>query len=174
MMTLVAYLAHLMHNHTVLKTKSTGFSSPEDSRRMNRRQLAVFFRPHVIAPMGGSGGGTLGCAGFLERRSANPAICRPPRLAAGSGLTVLGGHDMAALPIPARSAHTFPQTEKAARRAVRRWFAGTPYLSLAEWRDQARLVHCARLPADPAREAAFDRAFAQELASIISGGVSHA
>ena len=81
---------------------------------------------------------------------------------------------MAALPIPARSAHTFPQTEKAARRAVRTWFSGAPYLTLGEWRDQARLVHCACLPANPAREAAFDQAFAQELASIISGGVCHA
>jgi len=150
----------------------TRFSSPEDSRRMNRRQLAVFFRPHVIAPMGGGGRGTYGCAGFLERRSANPATCRPPRLAAGSGVTVLGGHDMAALPIPARSAH-FPQAEKAARRAVRTWFSGAPYLTLGEWRDQARLVHCACLPANPAREAAFDQAFAQELASIISGGAGH-
>lgn len=69
------------------------------------------------------------------------------------------------------SAH-YPQTERAARRAVRRWFAGTPYLSLAEWRDQARLVHCARLPADSAREAAFDAAFAGELAAII-GGARH-
>jgi len=79
---------------------------------------------------------------------------------------------MAALPIPARSAHTFPQTEKAARRAVRTWFSGAPYLTLGEWRDQARLVHCARLPADPAREAAFDQAFAQELAAVI-GGADH-
>lgn len=80
---------------------------------------------------------------------------------------------MAAIPAHARSAHTFPQTEKAARRAVRTWFAGAPYLSLGEWRDQSRLVHCARLPADSAREAAFDQAFAQELASIIAGGISH-
>ena len=79
---------------------------------------------------------------------------------------------MAALPSPARSAHSYPQTERAARRAVRRWFAGTPYLSLGEWRDQARLMHCARLPADSAREAAFDAAFAGELAAII-GGARH-
>ena len=76
---------------------------------------------------------------------------------------------MAALPIPAHSAHTFPLTEKAARRAARLWFTGAPMVSLAQWRDDRCMTHCAGLPADNARTAAFHAAFAGELANIIAG-----
>lgn len=77
---------------------------------------------------------------------------------------------MAALPLPARSAHTFPLTEKAARRAARQWFSGATRLTLACWRDDRRVAHCAGLPDDPHRFAAFNEAFALELATIIAGG----
>ncbi|MBV2181609.1 MAG: hypothetical protein KUL86_10305 [Castellaniella sp.] len=77
---------------------------------------------------------------------------------------------MAALPIPAHFAHTFPQTEKAARRAARQWFAGATRLSLACWRDDRRSAHCSGLPAVHGRMDAFNQAFAQELAAIIAGG----
>jgi len=82
---------------------------------------------------------------------------------------------MAALPIPARSAHItpFPLTEKAARRAARQWFAGAPTLTLVAWRDRARERHCAALPFEPRRRAAFNGAFACEIATIIAGGLSH-
>lgn len=79
---------------------------------------------------------------------------------------------MAALPIPAHSAH-FPLTEKSARRAARQWFTGTPTVTLATWRDDCRKAHCAGLPVDPARIEAFNAAFALELAIIIAGGLSH-
>lgn len=80
---------------------------------------------------------------------------------------------MAALPIKAHSAHSLPHTEKAARRAARLWFTGTPMLTLASWRDVRCQEHCAGLPDAPARAQAFEQAFAKELASIIAG-VSHA
>lgn len=76
---------------------------------------------------------------------------------------------MAALPISERSAHTFPQTEKAARRAARQWFAGTPTLTLAEWRDNLCRAHCTGLPNCLERARAFNGAFAEELARIVAG-----
>lgn len=175
MMTMLAHAFQLVHTIRARETTRAGFSSPESDRRTTAA-LARFF--YVRMPLRAFYGRALVGASSDAPASyraglLTPPCARPPRLAAGRGFNYpIGGHDMAALPIPARSAHTFPQTEKAARRAVRRWFAGTPYLSLAEWRDQARLVHCARLPADPAREAAFDQAFAQELAAVI-GGADH-
>lgn len=172
MMTVLASMFHLRHNLAVLKTKGTGFDSPNTQGGRTATRRFSFVRSQRAPSMGG-GGGRLRPAGDLECRSVNPSLAAHPFDSGSSFNATQGGHDMAALPIPARSAHTFPQTEKAARRAVRRWYAGTPYLSLAEWRDQARLVHCARLPADPAREAAFDQAFAQELAAVIAGGASH-
>lgn len=77
---------------------------------------------------------------------------------------------MAALPIPARSAHTFPQTEKAARRTARQWFAGATRLSLACWRDDRCTAHCSGLPVAGERMDVFNQAFARELAAIIAGG----
>lgn len=81
---------------------------------------------------------------------------------------------MAALPTSAHSAHTFPITEKSARRAARLWFTGTPHLSLADWRDNRRRAHCSGLPEEYERGLAFDDAFAAELGNIIAGGLSHA
>lgn len=80
---------------------------------------------------------------------------------------------MAALPIPAHSAQTFPLTEKAARRAARQWFTGTPTMTLAAWRDASRERHCGVFPADPGRVGAFNAAFASELATIVAGVLSH-
>lgn len=80
---------------------------------------------------------------------------------------------MTVLPAAAQSAHItpFPQTERAARKAARQWFAGVPALTLAAWRDQARERHCAGLPFEPRRNAAFNGAFELEVAAIIAGGL---
>lgn len=77
---------------------------------------------------------------------------------------------MAALPITinAHSAHTFPITEKSARRAARQWFAGTPMVPLCAWRDLRCTEHCAGLPDDARRVDAFHKAFAGEMAAIIA------
>ena len=81
---------------------------------------------------------------------------------------------MAAIPTPARSAHTFfPYTEKAARRAARTWFAGAPTMTLAAWRDERCLAHCAGMPDGPERAAAFNAEFVRELAAIIANGGRH-
>lgn len=80
---------------------------------------------------------------------------------------------MAALPVPARSAHTFPLTEKEARHAARLWFTGTPTLTLAAWRDNRCHAHCAGLPNQHDRAEAFVHEFSRELATIIAGGANH-
>lgn len=79
---------------------------------------------------------------------------------------------MTTLPAAAHRAHItpFPQTERAARKAARQWFAGVPTLTLAAWRDQARERHCAGLPFEPRRNAAFNGAFGLEVAAIIAAG----
>lgn len=64
---------------------------------------------------------------------------------------------MAALPIPACSALTFPQAEKVGRRAARQWFAGATRLSLASWRDESCAAHCSGLPAAGGRMDAFNQ-----------------
>src|SRR5690606_35547235 len=173
----IAHALQLVHTIRACETTRAGFGDPESHRRTTAALARFFYVRTPLQAFYGRAvvGASSDAPGSFVSGSPTPPCARPPRLATGCGLTAHnGGHAMAALPIPARSAHTFPQTEKAARRAVRRWFAGTPYLILAEWRDQARLVHCARLPANPAREAAFDQAFAQELAAVIAGGASHA
>lgn len=171
----IAHALQLVHTIRACETTRAGFDSPNTKAGRTAANGGIFSSHAIAPPMGGVAGGRKPCRFLCAGLSTR--YFRPPTglTASERGLTAhKGGHAMAALPIPAHSAHTFPQTEKAARRAVRRWFAGTPYLSLAEWRDQARLVHCACLPANPAREAAFDQAFAQELAAVIAGGVSHA
>lgn len=75
---------------------------------------------------------------------------------------------MANIPSSARSAPTYPITEKLARRAVRLWFAGTPTLTLAQWRDDQCARHCEGLPDDPQRVQIFREAFARELRAIIA------
>jgi hypothetical protein len=158
----------IVQNTPVLKTTGTGFGDLCGSWRMNRRPMAVF-HSLAMSPMGGNGGDTFGYAGTHERRFANPAICCPPSFGDGEGgSTAHGGHDMAALPIPTHFAHTFPQTEKAARRAARQWFAGTPTISLCAWRNQCCTEHCAGLPDDARRVDTFHEAFAEEMAAIIA------
>jgi len=43
------------------------------------------------SPMSGGGGEAFGLAGFFGYQSSNPAICRSPRLDAGSGVTATQG-----------------------------------------------------------------------------------
>jgi hypothetical protein len=85
-----------------------------------------------------------------------------------------GGRDMTAPPAT-HSAHLtrFPQTTRAARRAARQWFTGAPTLTLAAWRDQARERHCAGLPFEPRRNAAFNGAYELEVAAIIAEGFTN-
>lgn len=79
---------------------------------------------------------------------------------------------MAALPTSARSAHTFPLTEREARHSARLWFIGTPSLTLTDWRDTRCWTHCIGLPEVPERAAVFNAEFAREIAAIIAG-VNH-
>lgn len=166
--TSLAIEPQIIQNIPVPKTTGTGFGDLRRLRRMNRRPLAVF---HLLAmsPLGGNGGDTFGYAGTRNRRFANPVICCPPSFGDDAGGSPdYGGHDMAATPFNARSAQTFPRTQKAARRAARLWFTGAPTATLATWRDDAYRQHCGGLPETPARTTAFNTAFAGELARIIA------
>lgn len=167
-----AYL--LAHNARVGKTVPTGFSSLESHWRTTAALVRLFcvrmpLRVLYGWAMAGVPSGTPGS--FVSGLLTPPFAC-PPRLAAGSGFTAhKGGHDMAALPIPARSAHTYPLTEIEARRAVRIWFTGKPSLSLADWRDNRCLAHCAGLPDPYERGLVFREAFARELSNVVAGGL---
>lgn len=56
-------------------------------------QCGIFLCVYPRAPsMGGDGREAARLAGVLSCRFVNPAICRPPYLIVGSGLTVQGGH----------------------------------------------------------------------------------
>lgn len=161
-----------------VKTMAAGFSRPFDSRRTHRPQCigGFFASARLSAPLwAGYGGEGVSPAGFLERRSANPAVCPPTSFSSGERVNqlVLGGHNMANFPISARPEQThspFPLAARAARKAARQWFAGIPTQSLAEWRDSCRQDHCHGLPNFDARGAAFDDAFAREIGNLIIGG----
>lgn len=172
----------LNHGYSIsaVKTMTVGFGSPYvQGGRTAPQSLAVFLRLHkalVRLLWTGYGGEGLGPAGFLERRSSNPAVC--PSTPFGSGarvnLPVQGGHNMATTSISARPEQTqspiFNLAARAARKAARQWFAGIPTQSLAAWRDTCRQAHCDGLPNPKERGSAFDTAFACEIGNLIIGG----
>lgn len=181
----VAHGADRWQNDYTAQTTAVGFGSPIVSRRTHRPSLmAVFLRPYyalVRLLWAGYGGEGSRPAGFLERRSSNPAVCPPAPIGSGARVysPVLGGHCMAHSSIPARSEQTHPPefnlAARAARRAVRQWFAGWPIHSLAEWRDTCRAEHCDGLPLSAERGKAFDDAFCREIGCVIvSGGLRNA
>jgi len=61
---------------------AAGFSSLKYTRRTPASWRSFFVRA-IASSMSGSGGDTFGYAGCRVCRSANPTICRSPRLAAG-------------------------------------------------------------------------------------------
>ena len=177
MMTLVAYLAHLVHNHIVLKTKSTGFGSPNVPRRTHR-PMAVFFRPYAVAHLLWAGDGREGKspAGSLGRRPSNPAICPPTPF--GSGERVNPSKE-AAMAMSTHVRASFPTTVTTAAHAARMWFIPrTPSMSLAAWRDHFRDLHLAGLRCDDWQEraertAAWNIGFNNGVAQMIAGGARH-
>lgn len=155
------------------KTARAGFSSLYSQRRTIRHQSMVAFScPRATASFGRQWRGHFGALVSFDASLLTPPFAAHHRLAAVWAVQPSKEPAMAALPIFAHSAHTFPLTEKSARRAARQWFTGTPTVTLATWRDDCRKAHCAGLPADPARIEAFNAAFASELAAIITG-VNH-
>lgn len=161
-----------------VKTLAAGFDRPFDSRRTHRPQCigGFFASARLSAPLwAGYGGEGVSPAGFLERRSVNPAVCPPASFDSGERVNqlVLGGHKMAQTSVPARSEQTpllFPMAARAARKAARQWYLGAPVQSLAAWRDSCRQDHCHGLPNFDARGAAFDDAFSREIGNLIIGG----
>lgn len=80
-----------VYSSFVTEKEVNGFSSSKCTRRTSRPAAIILFVYTLVAPsMDGSGREAARLAGCLVRRSANPAICRPPHLAVRHGLTVQG------------------------------------------------------------------------------------
>lgn len=86
-------LGGLVDTQPVLEKERTGFDSSTCTRRTNGA-MPFFYVCACLrsSSMSGDGGGAARLAGYLVRRSVNPAICRSPRLTAGRGCTVQGQH----------------------------------------------------------------------------------
>lgn len=81
------------YSQPVADKEATGFDSSNYSRRITATRRLFFVRITSVCLLWAAVVGRLRPAGFLECRSVNPAICRSPRLTAGSGLTATqGGH----------------------------------------------------------------------------------
>lgn len=79
-----------MYSEEVPEKKGNEFSSSTGKRRISRAMR--LFHAWLLAPFQRAAvAGRLRPAGFLLRRSANPAICCPPRLAAGGGSIIVKG-----------------------------------------------------------------------------------
>ena len=74
----------------VAEKKATEFDSSKYSRRTTATWRLFFVRT-MLSLLWAAVVGRLRPAGFLEYRSVNPAICRPPRLTARGGLTATQG-----------------------------------------------------------------------------------
>jgi hypothetical protein len=84
---LLAKLTRLRYSANVPEKKGNKFSSLNFTKAHKPRN-AVFLRAYVIAHLlWAAMAGSLRAAGFLCVRSANPAICCPPRLAVGRSVT---------------------------------------------------------------------------------------
>lgn len=101
-------------SHAAAKS-AAGFSGPNTSRRTSAPMTGAFFVP---VSYGGCAWDTLGCAGFLECRSANLRTVAPNRClaAAGDDSTTLGVSTMAKLRL-------FPTRDNASRAAAHRAMA---------------------------------------------------
>ena len=76
----------LPYAKAVPEKKGTEFDRSIRQRRTTAARR-YFFVCAMLRPLWGAVAGRLRPAGFLCHRSINPAICRPPRLIAGGGLT---------------------------------------------------------------------------------------
>jgi hypothetical protein len=91
MKNLLVFRPDKVYSSLVTEKEVTEFSSSKCTRRTSRPAAIFMFVYTLVAPsMGGNGREAARLTGCLVRRSANPAICRPPHLAVRSGLTVQG------------------------------------------------------------------------------------
>ncbi len=80
-----------VYSSLVTEKEVTEFDSSKCTRRTGRHAAIFTFVYTLVAPsMDGNGREAARLAGCLVRRSVNPAICRPPYLTVGNGLTVQG------------------------------------------------------------------------------------
>lgn len=173
----IVLLPYSVYAIPMVKTMAIGFDSLCRQRRTHRPLIGGFFASAICrcAPLwAGCGGGIFGCAGFLCHRSVNPAVCPSTPIDSGERVKPdIGGHHMAhsfASARPEQTETTFPLAARAARKAVRQWFAGIPTLSLVLWRDDRCKAHCSGLPAPQQRMQAFNDAFSREIGEIILAG----
>lgn len=91
----LTYLAVPDYPKNVTEKEVTEYESSKCTRRTSRPAAIFMFVYTFVAPsMDGNGREAARLAGCLVRRSLNPAICRPPYLRVGNGLTVQGGLHM--------------------------------------------------------------------------------
>ena len=87
----LAFASHNAYAVAVANKNATEFDSSIHTKA-HRPRKAVFLRAYASASFFWAAvAGSLRAAGFLCVRSVNPAICCPPRLTAGGGLTAHKG-----------------------------------------------------------------------------------
>lgn len=84
-------LPRVRYSGCVTEKEVTEFDSSICMRRTSALRRLFFVRSTLVCSLRAAVVGSLRAAGFRMRRSVNPAICRPPRLTAGSGLTTAYG-----------------------------------------------------------------------------------
>lgn len=99
---LLANFRHKYYAVHVPEKKGNEFSSSTSTRRTGRAMRLFHVRYAFVRPLWAAMAGRLRPAGFLVHRSANPAICCPPRLAAGGSLTTVQGGIMPSKSTPIR------------------------------------------------------------------------
>lgn len=88
---LLAKLTRLRYSANVPEKKGNKFSSLNCTRRTNRAMRFFYVRYAFAHSLWAAMAGSLRAAGYLVHQSANPAICCPPRLAAGRSVTTVQG-----------------------------------------------------------------------------------
>lgn len=88
---LLAKPTHRQYATPVPEKEGNEFDSSTCTRRTGRAMRHFFVRNAYARPHWAAMVGRLLPAGYLVRRSVNPAICCPPRLTAGSSSTTVQG-----------------------------------------------------------------------------------
>lgn len=136
--------------------------------------MAVFLRPYAVVRLlwAGDGGEGSRPAGSLGRRSSNLGICPPTPFGSGERDNNLSKEATMALRIFARPAQPISHAAHTGYQAARLWLANPcPSVSLAQWRENRWQVFCISHTIQNKVRAAFDKGFADALASHISGRV---
>lgn len=88
----LAFASHNAYAVAVANKNATEFDDSNHTKAQRRRKAVLFFVAYASASFFWAAVvGSLRAAGFLCVRFVNPAICCPPRLTTGGGLTAHKG-----------------------------------------------------------------------------------